>query len=419
MRIVILGAFQDELTETYSRFSDLTEIMISKARCFAGKWDGHDIYIALSGIGTNAAAITTTILCERLQPDLIIFCGVAGGLQSDQKVGDLVVVNQVIDADFLLLPDLIKDSPYKNALDDPHTLQPITTYYPIHSSLLNLMSALSFERLNQGVVVTSNAFPAPQNLFKEIKSLKCSAIEMESAGIYKAALYFNVPVLTLRAISNLLDESGNDLGTTHGALEVCSQRLADCLMHVLSLKHDLEEIALVHKQDEIKNIVKQHNLAPHPEGGWYRRVYQSNDSVIATEPAIHRYRGESRLAGSAIIYLLPQNEFSAWHSVQSDETWCFHSGSTLLLRIIDLEGNLREIAMGQEAGHLQYTVRAEEIFSAESLGAYSLVSCVVTPGFDFKDFHLLTREIFLSQYPHHHALARLIREENKNTSQLQ
>jgi predicted cupin superfamily sugar epimerase len=48
-------------------------------------------------------------------------------------------------------------------------------------------------------------------------------------------------------------------------------------------------------------MIKKYNLAPHPEGGWYRRVYQSNDSVIATEPAIHHYRGESRLAASTII----------------------------------------------------------------------------------------------------------------------
>jgi adenosylhomocysteine nucleosidase len=236
MKIVILGAFQDELTQIYPLFSNLHEIMVSKARCLVGKWGEDDIYLTLSGIGTNAAAITTTMLCESLQPDIVIFCGVAGGLKSGQKIGDIVVANQVLDADLLLLPDLLKDSPYKNALNDPHALQPITTSYPVHSSLLNLMNTLSFKGLSQGIVVTSNAFPAPANLFEEIKSLQCSAIEMESAGIYKAAAYFNVPVLTLRAISNLLDESGNDLGTTPDALEVCSQRLADCLVHVLNTK---------------------------------------------------------------------------------------------------------------------------------------------------------------------------------------
>ena len=237
MKIVILGAFQDELTKIYHGFLDLNEIMVSKVRCMAGNWDGHDLYITLSGIGTNAAAITTTIICERIQPDIIIFCGVAGGLKADQKIGDIIIANQVIDADLLLLPDLIKDSPYKNALNDPHTLEPITTCYHIHSSLSNLMNALSLERLTSGILVTSNAFPAPKNVFEQIKSLKCSAIEMESAGIYKAAAYFNVPVLTIRAISNLLDESGNDLGSTHDALEVCAQRLADCLIHVLSIEN--------------------------------------------------------------------------------------------------------------------------------------------------------------------------------------
>src|SRR3990167_1495510 len=125
MRIVILGAFTDELTHIINGFTDLKESVISKCRCLSGKWSDHDIFIALSGIGTSASAITTTILCERLQPDLIIFCGVAGGLRPDQQIGDLVLANNIIDADLLLLPTILKDTPYKNALIDPHTLKEI------------------------------------------------------------------------------------------------------------------------------------------------------------------------------------------------------------------------------------------------------------------------------------------------------
>ena len=77
MRIVILGAFRDELTSITKNFSNLKETMISKCRCLVAQWNGHDIIISLAGIGTSAAAITTTILCEKLEPDLIIFCGVA------------------------------------------------------------------------------------------------------------------------------------------------------------------------------------------------------------------------------------------------------------------------------------------------------------------------------------------------------
>ena len=192
MRIIILGAFQDELTHIIDSFTDLKKSVISKCRCLLGYWNTHEIYIALSGIGTSAAAITTTILCEKLKPDLIIFCGVAGGLKSDQQIGDLVLANQIVDADLHLLPIILKDTPYTKALIDPHTLKDISVFYSINTFIANIFDTFEFERLKQGSIVTSNIFPAPKSLFKEIKKLNCSAIEMESAGIYKAVEYYNV-----------------------------------------------------------------------------------------------------------------------------------------------------------------------------------------------------------------------------------
>lgn len=408
MRIVILGAFTDELTHIITGFTDLIESVISKCRCLSGKWNDHDVFIALSGIGTSASAITTTILCERLQPDLIIFCGVAGGLRLDQQIGDLVVANNIIDADLLLLPTILKDTPYKNALVDPHTLKDIRVNYPVNTSISNIIATFEFDGLKQGSVVTSNSFPASKSMFEDIRQLNCSAIEMESAGIYKAAEYYNVPVITIRSISNLLDEFGNDLGTKPDALEICSERLAACLMKFLSHINNVETISTSTSDDEVESMVKKYDLSPHPEGGWYRRVFQSNDFVMAQGAAIKRYKNEARLAGTSIIYLLEQHNFSAWHSVQSDETWCFHTGNPLLLRILDNAGNLQEIILSHETGHLQFTVRAGDIFSAESLGKFSLVSCVVTPGFDFKDFQLMSKDEFLMQYPQHQNLSKFI-----------
>lgn len=234
MRIVILGAFQDELASITRNFLNLKETIISKCRCLTTQWKGHDIILSLAGIGTNAAAITTTILCEALEPDLIIFCGVAGGLKPEQQIGDLVLANKIIDADLHLLPAILQGTPYKNALIDPHRLTPITTEYEIHDSIFDIISSFSFERLKTGIIVTSNTFPAPKSLFSEIKSLNCSAIEMESVGVFKAAEYYDVPVITIRAISNLLDDAGNDLGTRPDALEICANRLALCLTAILN-----------------------------------------------------------------------------------------------------------------------------------------------------------------------------------------
>lgn len=232
MRIVILSAFEDELIDIKRHF-DLKEKMISKCRCWVSQWEEHDVTLSLTGIGTSASAITTTILCEQLQPDLIMFCGVAGGLEPEQQIGDLVLARKIIDADLHQLPTILGQTPYKNALIDPHTLNPIMSEYAVAPSLCETLAAFTYDRLTLGVIATSNVFPAPKNLFAEIKHLNCSAIEMESSGVFKAAQYYDVPVITLRAISNLLDDAGNDLGTRVDALEICAQRLSSSLIHML------------------------------------------------------------------------------------------------------------------------------------------------------------------------------------------
>lgn len=411
MRIVILAAFEDELVSILSNFSDLKEIMVSKCRCLTTQWRGHELILSLAGIGTSAAAITTTILCETLAPDFIIFCGVAGGLKTGQQIGDLILANKIIDADLHQLPAILQDTPYENALSDPHNLTPITAEYVLHDSILESFSSFSFERLKMGIIATSNTFPAPKSLFAQIKNLDCSAMEMESAGVFKAAEYYDVPVITLRAISNLLDDAGNDLGTSLDALGICAHRLGLCLPDILKQILSLNAGAHFKHQTKIKALIDKYKLAPHPEGGWYCQTFCSKDVVSAEGEALTRYSGESRAAGTSIIYLLAQGDYSGWHTVQSDETWSFHIGEDLLLRIIDpISGELREVILGPKKGDLQCTVRAGHIFSAEPLGRFCVTGCAVTPGFDFKDFKILTREEFVTNYPQHKDLVRLVRD---------
>ncbi len=59
-------------------------------------------------------------------------------------------------------------------------------------------------------------------------------------------------------------------------------------------------------------LIEKLNLAPHAEGGYFRRYYQSSKYIIKDDNTKCR-------AGSAIYYLLKQGQFSAWHSIMSDE----------------------------------------------------------------------------------------------------
>jgi hypothetical protein len=123
------------------------------------------------------------------------------------------------------------------------------------------------------------------------------------------------------------------------------------------------------------------DLAPHPEGGWYRETWRS-----PVEFTPEGYQGP-RAAATAIHFLLLPGEQSAPHTVRSDELWLWHRGGPLAL---DIGGE--EVILGPdlERGQaLQAVVPGGVSQSARPAGAeYVLVSCIVAPGFDFADFRL-------------------------------
>ncbi len=412
MRILILSAFERELESILEQIPNLQEAMIAKRRCKIAKLHTHELAFSFTGLGTTAAASNTTAFCEIYDPDLIVLSGVAGGLEPNQQIGDLVVANKIIDADLYQLETMLRGSPFEQCLTDPHTSLATSREYSVRPHFLEIISLFKIDRLKQGGIVTSNLFPAPKEFFNEIKKMGCSAIEMESIGVFNAAQYYDIPVIVVRAISNLLDNSGDDMGTPSDALSICSARIAIFLKNLLSNISALEEHTIKNRNKKIAALIQKHKLCQHPEGGWFHQTFKSENLVVGYDEGLKLYKNESRAAGTSIIYLLEAGDYSAWHTVQSDETWIFQDGDPLLLRIIDKNtAKLQEIILGLTSGKLQYTVKAGHIFSAEPLGRYSLTACVVTPGFDFKDFKLIIKNLFLENFPQYAILSRLAREE--------
>ncbi len=102
--------------------------------------------------------------------------------------------------------------------------------------------------------------------------------------------------------------------------------------------------------------------------------------------------GTVRPTATAIHYLLCAGERSRWHQVRSDELWLHHRGAPLELRLggaADVPGPTSTLVLGGdvEAGqHPQVLVPAGTWQSAGPAAADVLVSCVVSPGFDFADW---------------------------------
>jgi uncharacterized protein len=132
-------------------------------------------------------------------------------------------------------------------------------------------------------------------------------------------------------------------------------------------------------------LIRSLELAPHPEGGFYREIWRSQARVAAEQRP-------SRSALTNIYFLLTADAFSAWHRVRSDEVWHWYEGEPLelLLAAPDFR-TVQRIELGPVRGATGpvATVPADWWQAARPLGVYALCGCTVAPGFEFEDFTFL------------------------------
>ena len=131
--------------------------------------------------------------------------------------------------------------------------------------------------------------------------------------------------------------------------------------------------------DEIIHLLE---LAPHPEGGWFRETWRDTLS------------GGGRGHGTAIYFLLPGDVINRWHRVDAVEIWHHLAGAPLDLSITPdtAAGRVEIHRLGTDlvAGERpQGIVPAHQWQRAKSLGAWTLVSCTVSPAFEFSGFEML------------------------------
>lgn len=143
------------------------------------------------------------------------------------------------------------------------------------------------------------------------------------------------------------------------------------------------------------------SLTPHPEGGFFKETYRASD-LIPPGTFGARFEGH-RNASTGIYYLLEAGDFSAFHRIRSDEMWHFYAGGTLELHMLH-EGRHQLVRIGRkvhEGEVLQYVVPAGAWFAAIPVagGAYSLLGCTVSPGFDFADFEMADRAVLAREFP--------------------
>ncbi len=141
----------------------------------------------------------------------------------------------------------------------------------------------------------------------------------------------------------------------------------------------------------IEQLIKELNLEVHPEGGFYKRTYLAEQ---------HQF--------SSILFLLTENNFSAFHKIQSDEQWNWFLGDDIIIHEIDLNGNYHSTILSNQNKNLkfQHVVKANHWFASECIGTFgfSLCGCTVVPAFSFEQFELASRNKLSALFPEHQAI---------------
>ncbi|SHE73392.1 cupin domain-containing protein [Clostridium fallax] len=148
-------------------------------------------------------------------------------------------------------------------------------------------------------------------------------------------------------------------------------------------------------------FIKNLEMIAHPEGGYFKESFVSED-ILPKNTFQNRFNSDRKL-WTSIYFLLRDGEVSNFHRLKSDELWYFHCGSSLTIYMISEEGKLitKELGLNIHNGEVpQVLVPKGYIFgSAMNNKGFSLVGCMVSPGFDFKDFELFKRDYLINKYP--------------------
>lgn len=208
--LAIVGAMEEEVTYLLSQVKVTAKEVVGQTEVYRAQGDRGEFLIVKSGIGKVAAAASTQILITKYGADRIIFSGVAGGLKTHIKRGDIVMATDLVQHDFHLeafgrKPGEIPGIGESVVCDDGLMRQFREAYTAAAAGKLD------FPTLHEGRIATGDCIVCDSRLKSEIlQTFDASAVEMEGAALAQVCKMNRVPFLVIRTVSDNADEEAID-----------------------------------------------------------------------------------------------------------------------------------------------------------------------------------------------------------------
>jgi adenosylhomocysteine/aminodeoxyfutalosine nucleosidase len=200
MVIGIMGAMREEIEPILDLASEIdTEIDYANNKYYKAKYNNFDLIIAYSKIGKVNSALTAATMIEKFNIDLMLFSGVAGAINENLKIGDLIIATKLCQHDLDI-----------TAFGHPYGYVPESKVFVESDKRLNQIAKKVAKKLEikllEGVIATGDQFIADNQKKEWIrKTFDADAIEMEGASVGFVCDALNVPFFILRAISDSAD----------------------------------------------------------------------------------------------------------------------------------------------------------------------------------------------------------------------
>jgi adenosylhomocysteine nucleosidase len=221
--IGIMSAMHEELAAVLQALPDEQRVRVAGRDFWQGHWHGRPVVAVLSRIGKVAAATTATALIERFGVGQIVFTGVAGGLGSGVKVGDVVLARSFVQHDMDASPlfpkhevPLYGRSRFQTDVDLSAALlsaaRTVLTQVADHVGKDAVIEfALQSVRVHEGLIASGDRFVSTTAECRVLQQAlpEALAVEMEGAAVAQVCADYGVPFAALRTISDRADDDAH------------------------------------------------------------------------------------------------------------------------------------------------------------------------------------------------------------------
>lgn len=191
--IGLVVALQKEALPFLSEINAIDAGSIANKKIYVGKVADKTIYLIISGIGKVSAALSTQILIDKYNPDVIINFGTVGGIDKGVVAKKYYAVEKCCQYDFDL-SDL--DDVSVGYIQDYDTV-----YFPVSTDKL--------ENLDKVSLATSDRFTCKENDVNTVKQLQCSLCDMEGSAVAQVCVSNNTPVYIVKGVTDVFGSGAN------------------------------------------------------------------------------------------------------------------------------------------------------------------------------------------------------------------